>query len=47
MNTQEDNAKQAAEYEMPVVIDYGWIEDLTLSSGVTGSDTLAGFSGPV
>jgi hypothetical protein len=45
MNTPPRNEQPAEEkltYKTPEIIDYGWIENITLSAGVTGSDTISG-----
>ncbi len=45
MNTQAQNEPKTQDktpYQTPEIIDYGWMEHITLSAGVTGSDTISG-----
>lgn len=50
MDTQpkhDELTQSKTAYQTPQIIDYGDIETLTQSGGLTGGDPQAGFSGPM
>jgi hypothetical protein len=45
MNTQTEHdlkTQDKTPYQTPELIDYGWIENITLSGATSGSDLLSG-----